>query len=121
MEKACADETARWGKDVITWSHEVHCDVPAGSQDAHAALVEGLAAIIEDMGCRTTLMPGGATNCNITIAQGIPSVCMGVTWSADSTHVPTLDHTLAEWFPIEGAYKGVQALILLLLAQAGIA
>lgn len=121
VEKACADETARWGKDVITWSHEVHCDVPAGSQDAHAPLVDDLAAIIEHMGCRTTLMPGGATNCNITIARGIPSVCMGMTWSPDSTHVPTLDHTLAEWFPIEGAYKAVQALILLLLGQAGIA
>ncbi|MBQ4580926.1 MAG: M20/M25/M40 family metallo-hydrolase [Clostridia bacterium] len=121
VEKACADETARWGKDVISWSHEVHCDVPAGSQDAHAPLVEGLAAIIEHMGCRTTLMPGGATNCNITIARGIPSVCMGMTWSPDSTHVPTLDHTLAEWFPIEGAYKGVQALILLLLGKAGVA
>lgn len=120
VEKACADETARWGKDVITWSHETHCDVPAGSQDAHAPLVEGLAAIIEHMGCRTTLMPGGATNCNITIARGIPSVCMGMTWSPDSTHVPTLDHTLAEWFPVEGAYKAVQALILLLLGQAGI-
>lgn len=121
VEKACADETARWGKDVITWRHEVHCDVPAGSQDAHAPLVEDLAAIIEHMGCKTTLMPGGATNCNITIAKGIPSVCMGMTWSADSTHVPTLDHTLAEWFPVEGAYKAVQALILLLLGQAGVA
>jgi hypothetical protein len=44
-----------------------------------------------------------------------------MTRSPDSTHVPTLDHTLAEWFPVEGAFKGVQALILLLLGQAGVA
>ncbi len=121
VDKACQDETARWGKDVITWRHEVHCNVPAGHQDAQAPLVENLAAILEHMGLQANLMPGGATNCNITIARGIPSVCMGMTWSPESNNAGTLDHTLAEWFPIEGAHHGVQALILLLLLQAGIA
>lgn len=120
VEESCAAETARWGKDTITWSHEVHCNVPAGHQDAHAPMVENLAAILAHMGLKPNLMPGGATNCNITIARGIPSVCMGMTWSPDSTNVATLDHTLAEWFPIEGAYKGVQALLLLILMQAGL-
>ena len=121
VEEACAAETARWGKDTITWNHEVHCDVPAGSQDAHAPLVDELSAVLKHMGLEPNLLPGGATNCNITIARGIPSVCMGMTWSPDSTPVATLDHTLAEWFPVEGAYKGVQALILLMLMQAELA
>lgn len=120
IEESCAAETARWGKDVITWSHEVHCDVPAGHQDADAPMVENLCAILQHMGLKPTLLPGGATNCNITIARGIPSVCMGMTWSEDSTNVATLDHTLAEWFPVKGAYKGVQALVLMILMQAGI-
>ncbi len=42
---------------------------------------------------------------------------MSMTWSADCTHVPTLDHTLTEWFTIEGAYKSVQALVLMILLQ----
>ena len=120
VEEACQAETARWGKDVITWSHEVHCNVPAGHQEPHAPMVENLCAILKHMGLKPHLMPGGATNCNITIARGIPSVCMGMTWSEDSTNVATLDHTLAEWFPVEGAYKGVQALVLMILMQAGI-
>ena len=62
-----------------------------------------------------------ADNCNITITRGIPSVCMGMTWSPDKNNAGTLDHTLAEWFPIEGAYKGVQALVLMMLLKAGIA
>ncbi len=119
VEEACQAETSRWGKDVITWSHTVHCNVPAGHQDAHAPMVENLAAILQHMGLKPTLLPGGATNCNITIARGIPSVCMGMTWSPDNSNIATLDHTLAEWFPVEGAYKGVQALVLMILMQAG--
>lgn len=121
VDKACQDETARWGKDTVTWSHETHCSVPAGHQDDHAPMVEGLAAILQHMGLTPNLMPGGATNCNITISRGIPSVCMGMTWSPDKNNAGTLDHTLAEWFPIEGAYKGVQALVLMMLLKAGIA
>ena len=84
-------------------------------------MVESLAAILQHMGLTPNLMPGGATNCNITISRGIPSVCMGMTWSPDKNNAGTLDHTLAEWFPIEGAYKGVQALVLMMLLKAGIA
>ena len=120
IKKAADDETRRWGKDTITWDYKVHCDVPAGSQDAHAPIVDDLAAVIQHLGCRPTLLPGGATNLNITVSKGIPSVCMGTTWSPDSMPVPTLDHTLSEWFPTDGAYKAVQALILLLLGQTGI-
>ena len=83
-------------------------------------MVEEFAAILQHMGLTPNLMPGGAPNCNITIARGIPSVCMGMTWSPDKNNAGTLDHTLAEWFPIEGAYKGVQALIMMMLLKAGI-
>ena len=113
MQEACDEETARWGKDVITWSHRCHCDVPAGSQDAHSPLVERLGAVIRLMGREPRLLPGGATNCNISISRGIPSVCMGFSWCKPGE--TTMDHTLEERFPIENAFKGVQTAFLMTL------
>lgn len=121
IQESCDEETSRWGKDVITWESQCHCDVPAGSQDAHAPMVDSLCAILRHMELEPTLLPGGATNCNITIAQGIPSVCMGTNYFPTGKEVPTMDHSLAEKFPIEGAYKAVQAAFLMTLLWAGIA
>ena len=117
VQQACDEETARWGKDTITWSHRCHCDVPAGSQDVHAELVEELAAVIRLMGREPNFLPGGATNCNISIARGIPSVCMGFGWVREGE--TTKDHTLDERFPVENAFKGVQTALLMTLFAAG--
>jgi len=117
VQEACDEETARWGKDVITWSHQCHCDVPAGSQDVHSKLVEQLSAVIRLMGREPRFLPGGATNCNISIARGIPSVCMGFSWCEEG--VATMDHTLNEKFPIVNAFKGVQTAFLMTLLAAG--
>ncbi len=119
MQEACDEETARWGKDTVTWCHRCHCDVPAGSQDIHAQLVEELASVIRLMGREPRFLPGGATNCNISIARGIPSVCMGFSWCAEGD--TTMDHTLNEKFPIENAFKGVQTAFLMTLLAAGMA
>lgn len=119
MQEACDEETVRWGKDVITWSHQCHCDVPAGSQDVHSELVEQLGAVIRLMGREPRFLPGGATNCNISIARGIPSVCMGFSWCKEGE--TTMDHTLQEKFPIENAYKGVQTAFLMTLLAAKMA
>ena len=119
MEEACRQETARWGKDEITWTWRSHCDVPAGSQDVHSPLVEQLASVIRHMGREPRFLPGGATNCNISIARGIPSVCMGFSWCAPGE--TTMDHTLSERFPEENAFKGVQTAFLMTLLSAGLA
>lgn len=120
VQESCDEETARWGKDVVTWDYATHCDVPAGHQDAHAPMVDSLCAILRHMDLEPVLLPGGATNCNITIAQGIPSVCMGTNYFPTGKEVPTMDHTLAERFPIEGAYKAVQAAFLMTVLWAGL-
>ena len=40
IQEACDEETARWGKDIITWDCEHLCDIHAGNQDIHAPIVE---------------------------------------------------------------------------------
>lgn len=120
IEEACAEETARWGKDAITWDSRTLCDIPAGSQSPHAPVVEGLYAVLKAMGLQPVFQRGGATNCSIAIAQNIPAVCIGTCYCPGGENINTLDHTLEERFPVAGAYKGVQAALLTALLCAGV-
>ncbi|MBQ9047318.1 MAG: M20/M25/M40 family metallo-hydrolase [Solobacterium sp.] len=115
IEEACAEETARWGQDTITYDYRHVCDVNAGSQDAHAPIVEGAMAIAEYLGCEEPqLGKGGSTNCNRALEAGLPAVCLGGGGDWDSKC-----HTLEEQFKEEGAYKGCQSAMLLALLCAG--
>ena len=119
IQEACDEETARWGKDKITWSRQTRCDVPAGTQDVRGPMVEGLCGVISHLGMQPNILRGGATNCNIAIAKGIPAVCMSTCPPVDGAAVNTMDHTLAECFPTAGAYKGVQAALMMALLCTG--
>ena len=120
IQEACDEETARWGKDVITWSRQDRCDVPAGTQDVHAPMVEGLYSVLERLELQPNMLRGGATNCNIAIARGIPAVCMSTCHPADGAAVNTMDHTLSERFPTADAEKGVQAALMMALLCTGV-
>lgn len=119
VREACEEETARWGRDAITWEAKTHCDIPAGTQDAHMPLAEGLWAVLEHLGLAPRFLRGGATNCSIAIGAGIPAVCMGTCHCPGGEAVNTFDHTLEERYPAAGAYLGVQAALLLALLCAG--
>ncbi|MBQ8604575.1 MAG: M20/M25/M40 family metallo-hydrolase [Oscillospiraceae bacterium] len=114
IDEACREETARWGMDTITYTVKHICDVSAGSQDPHTAIVEGAVSVAEFLGDGATLSKGGSTNCNRAIEAGLQAVCLGGgrNYSADC-------HTLNEKFLIDGAYKGCQAAMLLAVLCAG--
>lgn len=118
IEEACAEETARWGKDTITWDSKIVCDVPAGTQDEHAPIVESVYAVIEHLGVTPKLVRGGCTNCNVAIDKGIPAICISHTYSPDG--IPANIHSVDEKFPIAGAYKAVQETYLMALLCAGV-
>ena len=120
IQEACDEEAARWGRDAVTWSRADRCNVPAGTQDVHAPMVEGLYSVLERLGLRPNILRGGATNCNIAIARGIPAVCMSTCHPVDGAAVNTMDHTLSERFPVAGAEKGVQAALLMALLATGV-
>ena len=115
IKEACEEETARWGKDTITYDIKRLVDVNAGTQDPHSAIVEGAMAIAEFLGCEEPQLDhGGCTNCSRAIEGHIPAVCLGGGADYDSKC-----HTLEEQFKPEGAYKGSQAAMLLALMCAG--
>ncbi|MBQ2650587.1 MAG: M20/M25/M40 family metallo-hydrolase [Clostridia bacterium] len=120
IQEACDEETACWGKDTITWDSKIYCDVPAGTQDVHAPIVEGVYSVIEHLGIEPVINRGGSTNCNMAIGKRIPAICIGRGYYPKGTKVDTLVHNLGEKYPIEGAYKGVQETYLMALLCAGV-
>ncbi len=120
IQEACDEETARWGRDTITWDMKRVVDIPAATQDQHAPILEGFHALLESMGEEPIFLRGGATNASICIGAGIPALCMGSHWAANGEIINTMDHTLQERFPIEGAYRGVQALLAAALLCTGV-
>lgn len=115
IDEACREETEFWGgKDEITYECRYLCDVPAGSQDDHAPIVESAVAASRFLGCQEpNLYPDGCTNCNRAIEAGLPAVCLG-----DGDYDPRI-HSLQEQFREEGAYKGCQQALLVTLLCAG--
>lgn len=77
IEEACAEESARWGKDTITYTVETYFDVRAGALDDHAPLVEAAWSAAVSLGNQPFLVEGGPTNASIPIGMGIPAVCIG--------------------------------------------
>lgn len=115
IEEACAEETARWGKDTITYDFRHVCDINAGTQACDAPIVQGAMAAAEFLGCEEPeLGKGGATNCSRALEAHLPAVCLGGGADYDSRC-----HSLAEQFKEEGAYKGCQSALLLTLLCAG--
>jgi len=114
VKVACEEENAKWGVEEITYSSEVLCDAPAGSQDADTPLVRAFQSVIRYMGEEPKLSKGGCCNSNVPVGRGIPAVCMGGGLDFES-HV----HSLAERFLVTDTYKLNQAAYLLLLLAAG--
>ncbi len=115
IKEACAEETARWGMDTITYDIETYVDVKAGTQPADAPIVQATYALIKDTGMEPILGHGGNTNANPPIAKGIPAVCIGGGGKAGMVH------TTKEWWDSTDAYKGPQLIFYLANMMAGIA
>lgn len=117
VSEACDEETAKWGKDTVTWTSEQYVDVPAGPQDPHTPVVE--AAFIAgkyfspdaDM---VALSASGCVNGNMAIGAGVPCVTIG------GGPINGKIHTLEEYFPYTEAYRLPQEIVLMLCMAAGV-
>lgn len=117
IQEACDEETARWGKDTITWDCQQYCDIHAGNQDIHAPIVEAayLAARATSPDPeKVYFSQGGSVNGNRSVAKGIPAVTLG------GGLVDTKCHNLGEYYPMEGSYRCPQEVLLVLLMAAGV-
>lgn len=114
IKQACAEETARWGMDTITYDITTYVDVKAGTQPVDAPIVQTIYTLIKDTGVEPTFGSGGNTNANPPIAAGIPAVCIGGGGKAGMVH------TTKEWWDPTDAYKGPQLIFYFANLLAGI-
>jgi len=114
VEDACREESERWGKDTITFTHEYLVDVPAGTQDKSAPILEATYMAMEHLGLSPIFAEDGCTNANIPVWLGMPAVCIGRGGNEGGVH------TTGEWFEMEGTYVCPQEAFLIALAVSGI-
>ena len=117
VQQACDEETARWGKDTITWDCIQYCDVPAGDQDIHGPMVESAylaARYVSQDPEKVAITPSGCVNGNIAVARGLPCITLG-----DGLQDCQI-HTLEERFDTEGSWRLPQEMLLIALMAAGI-
>ncbi len=120
IEDACREETQRWDKDTITWDIKVLGEIPGGAQPSDSPLVQAAALGLGFLGIEPRFAKGGCTNANISIAHGIPTVCLGRAYAPDEESRIIYNHTVREKFPLAGADKPVKLVLMTLLMAAGI-
>jgi len=113
-EEACAEETARWGCDTVTWDHKIYCSVPAVTQTADIPIVQSLYTVYRGVDIDPIFDVGGATNCTEGIYGGVQSVCIGAGGNGGGIHTPQ------EYFDPAGREVGIKVALLLALMMAGV-
>ena len=114
VQEACDEETARWGKDTITWTHKYWEDNLAGRQDVSVPIVQTALAAMRRLDIEPDIVEYGSTNASIAIVKGIPAICLGSGGASGNAH------STLEWFHPEGAYLSPQLVFLTLLALSGV-
>jgi len=105
--------TKRMGND-LTIDVTLVGDRPTGSQDSSLALVQRAAAASLYLG-ETPKPHVSSTNANIPISKGVPGITI---WQGGKSGGA---HSLNEWWLNKDGHLAIQAALLLLLSEAGLA
>ena len=114
VQEACDEETARWGKDTITWEYKYWEDNLAGRQDVSVPIVQTALAAMKRLDIQPDIREYGSTNASIAIVKGVPAICLGSGGESGNAH------STNEWFKPDGAYLSPQLVFLTLLALSGV-
>ncbi len=97
----------------ITTKSEVIGDRPAGQLASDSPLMRATIAAIRQIGLEPTL-DASSTDANVPLALGIPALCIGLTRGGHA-------HRLDEYIETAPIGRGMQQLVLLVAAVAGLA
>lgn len=109
-----SDEWRRAGTPDLRLRVEVVGDRPAGVTASSTALVRAASAATEFIG-EVPELAASSTDANVPIALGIPAIALGAGGSSGGAH------TIDEWYENGGGVKGLERLLLTILAVAGVA
>ena len=91
---------------------EIIGDRPAGRLSPDAPLMQATIAALRKLGLEPTL-DASSTDANVPLALGIPAICIGLTRGGHA-------HRLDEWIETAPIGRGMQQLVLLIAATAGL-
>lgn len=97
----------------ISVRSDVIGDRPAGRLAPDAPLMRAATAALRELGIEPTL-DASSTDANVPLALGIPAICIGMTRGAHA-------HRLDEYIETAPIGRGLQQLVLLVTASAGLA
>ncbi|RYC68868.1 M20/M25/M40 family metallo-hydrolase [Spirosoma sordidisoli] len=114
VQRALTEENQmkRAGPDLTVDVKQVG-DRPSGRIEPTVPLVQRAMAVARFMGV-TPQLSVGSTNANTPIAKGIPTVTIGSGGTGGGAH------SLNEWWLNDKGYLGMQRILLVLLAEAGV-
>ena len=115
MQAALVDENAlRREGPPLTVEVELVGDRPSGEIPEDHPFVQQAAAATRALGLRPTF-GRSSTDANVPISMGIPAITIGGGGESSGSHSPD------EWFRNEDGALGVQRILLIVLAEAGVA
>ena len=115
IHEAVADENKRWStKAQITVDIKQVGDRPAGSIPSDAKIVQAARAALSAVGASTRSMEASSTDSNLPISLGVPAITLSSSGQAGGSH------SLGEWYAPVNNTLGVQNILLLSLALAGV-
>lgn len=115
IREAVAEENNRWKtRAQITVDIKQVGDRPAGSIPPDARIVQAARAALAAIGASTRSMEASSTDSNLPISLGVPAITMSSSGQAGGSH------SLGEWYAPVNNTLGVQNMLLLSLALAGV-
>jgi tripeptide aminopeptidase len=112
VERAAADENARWGgRAPVTVTVTRTGSRPTGATDRHDVLIRRALGITEALGTAVTLSEG-STDANLPMSRRVPALTMGAGGDSRQAHAP------GESFDTTGSSIGTERALLLVLAAA---
>ncbi|MBO4317548.1 MAG: M20/M25/M40 family metallo-hydrolase [Mailhella sp.] len=115
VRKAAEEENAAHpGAVPITIHDRPYGGIPGGFTPDTAPIVKAALAAAHAIKLPRSICPPGCTNANFPISAGIPALCVNSNGKCGGIH------SLDEWYDPTDSWKGVQALLLLLLLLAGL-
>lgn len=109
VDRAVADENARWGKGRLTADVKLVGERNAGRTPVNSTIVQVAVAVNERLGLPVNL-GDGSTDSNVPIGMGVPAITIGGGGRGNGAHSP------AETFDTTDSWKGTQRVLLTVLA-----
>lgn len=114
VDRAVAEENARWNATSLTVEKTLIGDRPAGLTPPDGAMVRAAVEAATTLGQAQPKLVGSSTDSNVAMSLGIPAVTLAGGGEGGDAHGPS------EWYRPTEAWRGAQHVLLTVLDLVGV-